>query len=197
VRHPITQEVLGVLGLATGNDVAGSFACSLVARAGAEIQRRFEEQVFGRERELLEHYLRGRAGHQAPFLTVDRSGHTIIQNARMLQTASGEDVQLLLSFARQALYAETDAAEQLELSGGPSRAEVHLVHAGSDLLGALVSLQRPSRARAEHGRARAEDWSGMVGRSPAMQRLLREAAKVAEQRMPAVIYGEPGTGSCS
>ena len=194
MRHPITQEVLGVLGLATGNDVAGSFACSLVARAGAEIQRRFEEQVFGRERELLEHYLRGRAGHQAPFLTVDRSGHTIIQNARMLQTASGEDVQLLLSFARQALYAETDAAEQLELSGGPSRAEVHLVHAGSDLLGALVSLQRPSRARAEHGRARAEDWSGMVGRSPAMQRLLREAAKVAEQRMPAVIYGEPGTG---
>ncbi len=193
VRHPVTQEVLGVLGLATGNDVSGSFACSLVARAGVEIQRQLEEQVFGRERELLEHYLRGRAG-QAPFLTVDRSGHTIIQNARMLQTASGEDVQLLLSFARQALYAETDASEQLELSRGPSRAEVHLVHAGSDLLGALVSLQRPSRTRAGQGHASTQDWPGLVGRSPAIQSLLRQAAKVAQQRMAAVVYGEPGTG---
>ena len=124
VRHPVTREVLGVLGLATDTNVAGSYASSLVARAALEIQRRLEEQVFGRERELLEHYLRGRAGRQAPFLTVDRSGHTIIQNARMLQTASGEDVQLLLSFARQALNAETDAAELLELSRGPSRAEL-------------------------------------------------------------------------
>jgi transcriptional regulator of acetoin/glycerol metabolism len=112
----------------------------------------------------------------------------------MLQTASGEDVQLLLSFARQALNAGTDAAEQLELSRGPSHTEVHLVRAGSDLLGALVSVERPSRTRPEPACASAADWAPLVGRSPAMQRLTREAAKVARQRMAVSICGEPGTG---
>ncbi len=99
VHHPVTREVLGVLGLAADTSVTGSFAPALVARAALDVERLLEEQVFGRERELLEHYLRGRAGRQAPFLTVDRPGHTILQNARMLPTASGEDVQLLLSIA--------------------------------------------------------------------------------------------------
>ncbi len=194
VRHPVTREVLGVLGLATDTSVASSYASSLVARAAAEIQRQLEEQVFGRERELLEQYLRGRAGRQAPFLTVDRSGHTIIQNARMLQTASAEDVQLLLSFARHALQTETDAAEQLELSRGPCQAEVHLVHAGAEVLGALVSLERPSRARPQPACAAPADWSPLVGRCPAMQQLFREATKVAKRRIGVAIWGEPGTG---
>jgi len=194
VHHPVTREVLGVLGLAADTSVTGSFAPALVARAALDVERLLEEQVFGRERELLEHYLRGRAGHQAPFLTVDRSGHTIIQNARMLQTASGEDVQLLLRIARQALNSEADAAEQLELSGGRSHAEVHLVHAGSEVLGALVSVERAARTRPERACPTPEEWAPLVGRSPAMQRLFREASKVARERMSVAIYGEPGTG---
>jgi len=194
VHHPVTREVLGVLGLATDTSIAGSFAPALIARAARDVERLLEEQVFGRERELLEHYLRGRAGRQAPFLTVDRSGHTIIQNARMLQTATAEDVQLLLSIARHALHSETDAAEQLELSGGRSQAQVRLVHAGSELLGALVSVERAARPRPERACPAREDWAPLVGRSPAMERLFKEASKVAEQRMTVAVYGEPGTG---
>lgn len=103
VRHPVTREVLGVLGLATDTTVSACLARSLIVRAARDAERLLENQVFGRERELLERYLRDRAGHQAPFLTVDRGGHTVIQNARMLQRASGEDVALLLSVARHAL----------------------------------------------------------------------------------------------
>jgi transcriptional regulator of acetoin/glycerol metabolism len=194
VRHPVTREALGVLGLATDTSVSATFARPLIVRAARDVERLLENQVFGRERELLEYYLRSRAGRPAPFLTVDRAGHTVIQNARMLQSASGEDVQLLLSVARRALSAEADASEELELSRGRSQADVRLVHAGDEVLGALVSLERASRARGDASYLPAPDWAPLVGRSPAMQRLFREAAKVAEQRMGVAIHGEPGTG---
>lgn len=200
VRHPVTREALGVLGLATDTSVSAAFARPLIVRAARDIERLLENQVFGRERELLEHYLRGRAGRPTPFLTVDRAGHTVIQNARMLQSASGEDVQLLLSVARHALSAETDTSEELELSRGRSRADVRLVHAGDEVLGALVSLEHDSRIGTHGSRppsAPMEDWAPLVGRSPAMQRLFREAAKVAERRMAVAIHGEPGTGKLS
>jgi transcriptional regulator of acetoin/glycerol metabolism len=200
VRHPVTREALGVLGLATDTSVSAAFARPLIVRAARDVERLLENEVFGRERELLEYYLRSRAGRPTPFLTVDRAGHTVIQNARMLQSATGEDVQLLLSVARHALSAEADTSEELELSHGRSQADVRLVHAGDEVLGALVSLEHDSRARGNGSRppyATTEDWAPLVGRSPAMQRLFREAAKVAEHRMAVAIHGEPGTGKLS
>ena len=194
VRHPVTREVLGVLDLTTDTRASGSLAPPLVARAARDIERLLEEQVFGRERELLEHYLRGRSGRQDPFLTVDRAGHTIIQNARMLQTASPEDVQLLLGIARRALGAETDSSEPVELSRGPSHAAVRLVRTGPEVVGALVSLERVAKARPDRGVKPVEDWSPIVGRSPAMQRMFDQASKIARERMPVMICGEPGTG---
>jgi transcriptional regulator of acetoin/glycerol metabolism len=193
----VTQEPLGVLGLATDISVSAKFTRPLIVHAARDIERLLEDQVFGRERELLEHYLRNRAGRPTPFLTVDRAGHTVIQNARMLQSASGEDVQLLLSVARHALSDESDIVEELELSRGRSHAAVRLVHAGDEVLGALVSVERIARARHDAGCQLSLDWAPLVGRSPAMQRLFREATKVAEQRMTVAIHGEPGTGKLS
>ena len=135
--------------------------------------------MFGRERDLLEHYLRSRAGRPAPFLTVDRAGHTVIQNARMLRTASREDVQLLLSVARHALSSESDTAEELELSHGPAHAKVRLVHGGDEVLGALVSLEPVSRPRLDAPRPAIEDWGPLVGRSPAMARAAASASRSA------------------
>ena len=194
VRHPVTREPLGVLGLATDTSISASFARPLIVRAALDVERLLEDQVFGRERELMEHYLRGRAGRAAPFLTVDRAGHTVIQNARMLQSATGADVGLLLAVARQALGAETDVAEQLELSRGTSRVEVQLVRGSGELLGALVSVERIGRGRPPLDLVTASDWAPIVGRSPAMQRLFREAGRVARQRMAVAIQGEAGTG---
>jgi transcriptional regulator of acetoin/glycerol metabolism len=194
VRHPVTREALGVLGLATDMSISASVARPLIVRAALDVERLLEDQVFGRERELLEHYLRGRAGRAAPFLTVDRAGHTVIQNARMLQSATGEDVGLLLAVARQALGSETDVAEQLELSRGTSRVEVRLVRGSGELLGALVSVERIGRGRPQLDLVTPSDWAPIVGRSPAMQRLFREAGRVARQRMAVAIQGEAGTG---
>lgn len=130
------------------------------------VERRLEQQVFGRERELLEHHMRGRAGQQPPYLTVDRGGHTIIQNARMLQSASSEDVELLLSFAGHALRCESDRTELLELSCGRSRAEAHLIYGGLEVLGAVVSIHSVNRDRGSGGCASPVDWAPLTGRSP-------------------------------
>ena len=197
VRHPVTREVLGVLGLATDTTVSACLARSLIVRVALDAERLLENQVFGRERELLERYLRDRAGHQAPFLTVDRGGHTVIQNARMLQRASGEDVARLLSVARHALNAAQDIEEEVELSRGRSTAAVRLVRTGSEVLGALVSLQRPARRRTALGDGIDPDFSSLVGRSAPMLKLFREASKVARRRADVVICGEPGTGKRS
>src|ERR1700757_1166924 len=120
VRHPVTREVLGVLDLTTDLGGGELYTPVLVTRVAREIERLMEEQVFGRERELLERYLKARAGRQAPFLTVDRAGHTIIQNAQMLQTVSADDVNLLLGVARNALRAGADVTEEVELVIGRS-----------------------------------------------------------------------------
>jgi transcriptional regulator of acetoin/glycerol metabolism len=194
VRHPVTREALGVLGMATDTNIPGSFAEPLIARAARDVEGLLEDQVFGRERELMEHYLRSRAGRAAPFLTVDRAGHTVIQNARMLQSATGDDVQLLLAVARHALSSETDVAEQLELSRGSCGVEVRLVHGAGEVLGALVSVEKAGRGRAQPNLAAPSDWAPIVGRSPAMQRLFREADRVARQRMTVAIGGEAGSG---
>jgi transcriptional regulator of acetoin/glycerol metabolism len=196
VRHPVTREALGVLGMATGAGEVALLARPLVATAAREIERRLQDGVFGRERELMEQYLRRRAGEPAAFLTVDRAGHTVIQNARMLQGASSEDVALLLTVARQALDEDLDLDEPLELSRGRARVRVRLVHDGAERIGAVVSVQRPSRPSAHGGlgAARSLDFSPLVGRSPAMQQLFREASAVARHRLRVTIRGEPGTG---
>ena len=194
VRHPVTREVLGVLGMATDTNIPGSFTEPLIVRAALDVERLLEGQVVGRERELMEHYLRSRAGRAAPFLTVDRAGHTVIQNARMLQSATGQDVQLLLAVARHALSSETDIGEELELSRGTSRVDVRLVHGDGEVLGALVSVERVGRGRTHPDLPAASDWAPIIGRSPAMQRLFREAGRVARERMTVAIGGEAGTG---
>jgi sigma-54 dependent transcriptional regulator, acetoin dehydrogenase operon transcriptional activator AcoR len=166
----------------------------LIVRAALDIERLLEDQMLGRERELMEHYLRSRAGRAAPFLTVDRAGHTVIQNARMLQSATGTDVALLLAIARQALSSDTDVSEQLELSRGSSHVDVRLVRDAGELLGALVSVERIGRDRAQPDLVAPSHWAPIIGRSPAMQRLFREAGRVARERMAVAIEGEAGTG---
>ncbi|MBV9816838.1 MAG: sigma 54-interacting transcriptional regulator [Solirubrobacterales bacterium] len=197
VRHPVTGEPLGVLALAIEAGGPGRFAQPLIVRAAREVARAMEEQLFGRERELLERYLASRAGRALPLLAVDRTGQTMIQNARMLQGASNEDVELLLSVARHALGAEADLVEQLELSRGRTHADIRLVRGENELRGALVSLERADRLGSEPEVSSGRDWAPLIGRSPAMQRLFREAARVAEHRMTVAIHGEPGTGKLS
>ena len=194
VRHPVTREMLGVLGIAAGTEVPAAYTRPLIARAAIDVERELHDGAHGRERDLMDHYLDRRAGRASPFLTVDRAGHTVIQSARLIESTSGEDVALLLDVARKALHADGDATEELELSHGRVRAETQLVRDGDETLGAVVSLRRVGSRRAAPATAATDAWAPMVGRSPAMLRLFREADRVARERAPVAIWGEAGSG---
>jgi transcriptional regulator of acetoin/glycerol metabolism len=194
VRHPVTREVLGVLDVTTDAQAANYHTFAMVVHAARDIEQHMEEHVFGRERELLERYLRGRVGLQTPFLTVDRSGRTIIQNALAAQMLTSEDLPFVLRVVRESLKTAKDITHGAELSSGPAQVSVHIVRSEDDVIGAVVTVEPPSRRRRPVSSESGESWHPIVGRSPAMSELLRKARKAADRRMPTIIEGEPGTG---
>lgn len=203
VRHPVTKEILGTLSIVAHSRYDLGLAPALVARAAADIDGLLQEDLFGRERELLDRYLRDRAGAPRPFLTVDRAGRTIIQNASMLQAVERADVEQLLTLARGALAGTTDLVEQLALTVGTVDVSAHLVRAGREVIGALVSFDtpiehrsggRPVTSRVPSPKAQAVDLAPVVGRSPVLRRALDDAVAAARRGMPIVLTGETGTG---
>ena len=195
VRHPVTRHVIGVLDVTTCAKDINPHTFAMIVHAARDMEREMEEHVFGRERELLERYLRGRVGLHVPFFTVDRSGRTIIQNAAAAQMLSGEDLLAVLTFVQEALKTGTHLTCDLELAAG-DRVELscHVVHAYEDVIGALVALQPLRRAHPSAPPASPPGWQAIVGRSPAMRELFAKAARVAARCVPVVIDGEPGTG---
>jgi sigma-54 dependent transcriptional regulator, acetoin dehydrogenase operon transcriptional activator AcoR len=194
IRHPVTREMLGILDVTTDARTANFHTYAMVVHAARDIEQNMEEHVFGRERELLERYLRGRVGLEVPFLTVDRSGRTIIQNAQAAQHLTNEDLPCVLRVVQEALRRGVDVTDDLDLSLGLAKIHVHLVRGHGDVLGALVAIDPESKRQRHVSANREVSWHPLVGRSPAMKELLRRAGRVAESPVPVVIEGEAGTG---
>lgn len=194
IRHPVTREVLGVLDVTTDAKAANFHTFAMVVHAARDVERQLEERVFGRERELLERYLRARVGLQAPFLTVDRSGRTIIQNALAAQMLTSDDLPLVLRVVREALRSSKDITYGTDLSCGPMQVTVHVARSEDEAIGALVTVEPPTRRRRPTSGESGESWYPLTGRSPVMLELFRKARRIAERRVPVVIEGEPGTG---
>ena len=197
VRHPVTRELIGVLDVTTRATDINPHTFAMVVHAARDMEREMEEHVFGRERELLERYLRGRVGLRVPFFTVDRSGRTLIQNAAAAQTLSSEDLPAIMFLVREALRTGTDTNCDLELSSGRAQLSCHIVRAYEDVIGALVAIQPLRRARASAPPSAPPGWQPLIGRSPAMRGLFARADRVAASCVPVVIEGEPGTGKLS
>lgn len=191
LRHPVTREMIGVLDVTTRASEITHHTFAMVVHAARAIEHEMEEHVFGRERELLERYLRGRVGQDVPFFTVDRSGRTIIQNAVAAEALPSEDLPAVMHIVRRSLRSGSDAESELDLSTGRGVVECHVVRADGDPIGALVAVRplRPTRAARS-----SSDWQPLVGRSPGIREVLARAQRVAELHVPAVIVGEAGTG---
>jgi transcriptional regulator of acetoin/glycerol metabolism len=194
IRHPVTREILGILDVTTDARVANFHTYAMVVHAAHDIEQHMEEHVFGRERELLERYLRGRVGLQVPFLTVDRSGRTIIQNAQAAETITNDDLPVVMRAVQEALRRGGDVNTDLDLAIGPASVSVHVVREHEEVIGALVAVEpaakkrRPTLARVDTA------WKPLVGKSPAMRELFRRASRIAAGCVPVAIEGEAGTG---
>lgn len=193
VRHPVTRSVIGVLDVTTRCEELSHHTYAMVVHAARDIERHLEEHVFGRERELLERYLRGRVGLQVPFITVDRSGRTIIQNAIAAERLSAsEDLPSVLQVVRDALRQGADTSRDIELSFGRAVVRAHLVRADDEVIGALVAVE-PIRQRTA-AREKQMGWQPLHGRSQAIRQLTARAERIAIACIPVVVEGEPGTG---
>lgn len=192
VRHPVTREVIGVLDVTTKCEELTYHTYAMVVHAARDIERQLEEHVLGGERELLERYLRGRVGLQMPFITVDRSGRTIIQNALAAERLSAsDDLPAVLQIVRQALTESSDLSREVELSVGRSSVRAHLVRAEDEVIGAVVAVE-PVRTRRPPQEPLG--WQPLQGTSSTLRLLLARAERTAIACLPAVIEGEPGTG---
>jgi len=194
IRHPVTREVLGILDVTTDARAANFHTYAMVVHAARDIEQHMEEHVFGRERELLERYLRGRVGLQVPFLTVDRSGRTIIQNAQAAQTITNDDLPVVMRVVQEALRKGGDVNTDLDLTVGPAAVGVHVVRAYEDVIGAVVVVEPAAKKRRPVPSRADGSWKPLIGQSPAMRELFRRAARVASGCVPAVIEGEAGAG---
>jgi transcriptional regulator of acetoin/glycerol metabolism len=195
VRHPVTRELIGVLDVTMKASEITHHTCAMVVHAARDIERQLEEHILGRERQLLERYLRGRVGLQVPFITVDHSGRTIIQNALAAEEVSAsEDLPRILVMVRDALRDGMDMRRDLDLSLGRADVCAHLVRAGDEVIGAVVAVEPlPFRPPARE-KPKPAGWQPLHGRSRAIRQVIARAERVALALIPAVIEGEPGTG---
>jgi transcriptional regulator of acetoin/glycerol metabolism len=192
VRHPVTRAVVGLVDVTSDARDASGLAHALVVQAAGTVERRMQEELLGRERSLLELYLRGRVARSTPLLTVDRAGRTLIQNAPAAEQLETSDVGAALALAREALQRGSDLCEVLSFTRGSSKVEVRLARSGGEVIGAVIAVSGIRRATRD--RRQQEDWGPLVARSPGMQRLLREAARAVGQDTPLLIEGPPGAG---
>ena len=195
VRHPLTGQVLGVLDVTGRAALLNGHMFPLVLYAAEETERRIEAELAGRERRLLEEYLRSRSGRR-PVFTVDRSGRTIIANAAAMQALSREELLAVLPLVREAIHAEADRDGEVDLSARTVRACVAVVRADGEPAGAMVTidlLAAATRPPAPKGAALAACF-GMAGEAPAFLESLRRARRIADAGVHALVGGEPGTG---
>jgi transcriptional regulator of acetoin/glycerol metabolism len=195
IHHPVTGQTMGVLDVTTRANVSGAHTFALLVEAVRNLEHELERQISGRERELLEQYLRGRAGRRVPVLTVDRAGRTIVQNAAAVRSLAPEDLEQILGLVQQALRDGRDRQEDVPVSWGRVRADVGIARAHSEVLGALITVHPfPHRPPAARQHAGSTDWLPLTGRSEALRDLARHAGLVADECRSALIEGGPGTG---
>ncbi len=140
VRHPVTRAMVGVVDVTIDARSASPLYYALMVQSAGAIERRMEEQLFGRERDLLERYLRRRVALRTPLLTVDRGGRTLIQNAPAAEQLTPGDVSAILVLARQALADGHDVSDALGLALGEARVDIQVAREAGDTIGAVVSV---------------------------------------------------------
>jgi transcriptional regulator of acetoin/glycerol metabolism len=143
IRHPLTGEIIGALGLASEAKYDYPLALPTVVRGARDIQRTLSEQGSGRERRLLERHLAGLRTPGRAMLTVDRAGRMLIQNGRMLTGVGHHDVLALVAFAGVALRGSESVAAELPLAIGTTTVVADLVRSDGDVIGAVVSMALP------------------------------------------------------
>jgi transcriptional regulator of acetoin/glycerol metabolism len=207
IHDPITQEILGALGIAGYRELNHPKALALVLNAVGQIEANLREREIKARLLALEHFARLNVRYPSEgLIALDRRGYILAVNSTAEQILrlpydrlTGERPQnlpALRDFFGSALLTEpteSSLAKKEPLPGGT-------IFPVSDdpSSGAVMLLSQPARPAA---RATArQQWpatytfADLIGQHPRFRECLNLAAKVSQEDWPVLLLGESGTG---
>lgn len=195
IHDPLTGHFEGVLDITCPYENTNGFLLSTITENARSIEQRLLEQASGRERELLDHFLRVARRSNRPVVTLNEN--VIISNSAAAGLLGPTDHGLLWELAVEALAGDHEVVGEVRLSGDR---EVSIrcgrIGEGRAAVGAIVEIGEHERDHPCPGTAGATpppDY-GLAGRGPAYTRLCAEVLEHAGHRLPLIVTGEAGAG---
>jgi transcriptional regulator of acetoin/glycerol metabolism len=208
IVHPITQRVQGVIDVTAPITDASRHMMPVVMQAGRAVEARLYEDASSIERALLSHFLAAANLATRPIVVLgDRVELSSPPAARLLDVG---DKTLLWERASELIRDHHTATEAFALTDGREvRAQFVRIEVDGRPGGVVIELDIPRIAApkqvaapaaapgsaAAHARASAgAPAAAFLGRSAAARYLREQAADLAQDLIPLLITGEPGTG---
>lgn len=204
IRHPITQEILGVLDVSGLSKTYNRQSLSLVVNSASRI-----ETIIAKKEFLLRYHLLERCITQLtssdPSIVLDRHGIPIKLNELAVEAIAKLGVQLNLQDGEPIAGLSHDLKDShIALPEWLRREWIEPVIDAEQAIGTIVRLpprKRPvislpavqSRAATDQGRPRGA-FGGVVGNSAILRDIVAKATQLARSKAPVLLLGETGTG---
>jgi transcriptional regulator of acetoin/glycerol metabolism len=184
IHHPITGKILGVLDISGPPTTYQRGNLSLAVATARQIETALAEKVQRERARLLEHCLQMVPSlGQAEMLVVDRAGRVVFANGKPDSFAglpAFEPDQKIEDWVRS-------LPDSLKTSGN-----FDTVQLDGRTVGAMIFLR--ARATPKPLTVTAGAFTGIVGESPAILKMIEQASQLADRRVALLIQGETGTG---
>jgi transcriptional regulator of acetoin/glycerol metabolism len=184
IHHPITGKILGVLDISGPPTTYQRGNLSLAVATARQIETALAEKAQRERAKLLEHCLTvvPSLGH-AELLVIDRAGRVVFSRGEpktFAELPPFEPDQKIEDWA-------TRLPDKLRISGN-----FEPVQMDGRMVGAMIFNRKPATPTAITITPNA--FASMIGASPAISRMIEQAAQLAERRVALLIQGETGTG---
>jgi transcriptional regulator of acetoin/glycerol metabolism len=184
IHHPITGKILGVLDISGPPTTYQRGNLSLAVATARQIETALAEKAQRERARLLEHCLSVAPTHgQAELLVLDRTGRVVFANGKpeaFAQVPPFEPDQKIEDWLNR-------LPEQIRTSGN-----FEPVQMDGRLVGAIM-FNRPPLAQKPKTLATGA-FANIIGASPAIAKMIDQAAQLAQRRVALLIQGETGTG---
>lgn len=216
IRNPISGRVEGALNLTCWNGPVSSLMAALAREAAADVERVLYEMSTSYERALLEAFRYATHYGDRPVLCLGQD--LLLANSAAAARLTAGDHRLLHEAAAELGHAPR-TRRKVRLTGGRSvLVRCRQVDSTAGPAGYLLDLlfedapddDVPSHAGAGGGRGQERGpgpgaavgskpcpLPGLVGTDPAWNTAAHVAVRCARDRVPLLVYGEPGTGKCA
>lgn len=195
IRCPLTGHFEGVLDITCPYEDTNGLLLPTILESARAIEQRLLERASGRERALLDHFLRVARRSTRPVVTLNED--VIISNAAAARLLGSADHGVLWELVAEALAGDQEVVAEVRLGHDvPVSIRCRRIGEGRTVVGAVVELDDRERdhARLEGTGGAPGCGYGLAGRGPAYARLCAEVLEHAGHRLALIVTGEAGVG---